>query len=305
MNSFNVEINALAAFDAIRRNRSVSLAAAELGLSQPTLSNRLRRLRSVLGDPLFVRTAEGMMPTPFADEFGRYVTEALTLIDQGMRTRRTFDPSEAERTFTIIMTDIAEAVVLPPLLESTKHCAPGMRFRTLRLTVDDTLVALQSGDVDLAIGFIPQLTTGIYQNLLFETEYICIASAGHPTLGDRISRKEFLSARHAVADARGTGHHVVEKTLDREGLREQINIRVPSFLSLPLIVAASDMIATVPRPLELIMGGATRLKRLRHPFDLPKIEIKQFWHERFNNDPANKWLRTLLREVFVSIDWGE
>lgn len=305
MNISDLAFGELEAFDAVRRTRSVSLAAAELGVAQPTLSNRLRRLRGALGDPLFVRTAQGMIPTPFADELGGYVTEALALLEKGLRQRHRFDPAREKRTFSIIMTDIAESVILPILLERAARLAPGLRFRTRRLSMEDTLAALQSGDIDLAIGFIPQLTKGIYQQLLFTTDYVCIASAEHPRIGSQISRAEFLSARHAVADASGTGHYVVEAALDREGIGQQIDVRVPSFLALPFIVSASEMIATVPRPLDRIMHRATNIKRLDHPLDLPRIEIKQFWHERFSEDPANRWLRALLRDAFATVDWGE
>ncbi len=305
MNVGDMDLGALIAFDAVRRHGSVSIAAEELGLAQPTLSNRLRSLRAALGDPLFVRTSEGMVPTPFAAELGRHVAQALSLIDQGLRQQRAFEPSRENRTFTLIMTDIAEAILLPPLLERCTEDAPEIRFRTLRLSIKEMVAALQSGDVDLAIGFIPELGAGIYQQLLFRSEYVCIAGAKHPFIGQTIDRESFLRARHAVAEARGTGHHVVEKILDREGVRQQIGVRVPSFLALPMIVSASEMIATVPRPLDRILSGAARLKRLEHPLDMPAIEVKQFWHERYHDDPANKWLRGRLREVFSEIDWGE
>ena len=305
MNVGDLELGALIAFDAVRRRGSVSIAAEELGLAQPTLSNRLRSLRAALGDPLFVRTAEGMVPTPFAAELGRYVAQALSLIDQGLHQRRAFEPSSETRTFTIIMTDIAEAILLPPLLERCAGDAPEIRFRTLRLSIKETFAALRSGEVDLAIGFIPELGAGIHQQLLFTSQYVCIASAEHPFITGTIDRRTFLRARHAVAEARGTGHHVVEKILDREGIRRQIGVRVPSFLALPMIVSASQMIATVPRPLDRILSGAARLQRLEHPLDLPAIEVKQFWHERYHDDTANKWLRGRLREVFGGIDWGD
>lgn len=305
MNIQDLDLGALIAFEAVRRSGSVTIAAEELGLAQPTLSNRLRRLRAALDDPLFIRTSEGMVPTPFAAELGGYVAQALSLIEQGLRQRSTFDESREARTFTIIMTDIAEAILLPPLLERCAVDAPGIKFRTLRMPIRETLGALKSGEIDLAIGFIPELGTGVDQQMLFTSSYVCIASARHPFIGPKIDRETFLRARHAVAEVQGTGHHVIEKILDREGVRRQIDVRVPSFLALPMIVSGSAMIATVPRPLDRILSGAAQLKRLDHPLDLPPIEVKQFWHERFRNDPANKWLRRRLREVFSGIDWGD
>lgn len=305
MNVFDLDLSALAAFDAVRRHRSVSAAADELGLAQPTLSNRLRSLRRVLGDPLFVRTAEGMTATPFAEEFGGYVAEALALIERGVRHRRDFDPAREARTFSLVMTDIAEAVILPALLEHRPAPAGGIRFRTVRLPIEETHAALQSGEVDLAIGFVPGLGAGIHQQLLYESDYICIANPARVDPGTRMDLERFLAERHAIAEARGTGHRVVEEAMQRQAVQPKIDVRVQSFLALPQIVSASDLIATVPRALNRAVAGMREVRQLDHPLDLPRIEVRQFWHERFANDPANVWLRGMVRRAFSRIDWDD
>lgn len=298
MNISSIDLNLLVAFDAVWRLKSVSRAADAVGLSQPALSNALRRLRHQFHDPLFIRTAHGMLPTPAAQELGQCVSAALSQIDAGLRRRRAFDPKSDERTFAIIMTDIGEIVFLPKLLERCRREAPGISIRTIQLSADATSTALEAGEVDLAIGFMPDLRSNVYQQRLFTTEYVCIARKDHPAIRDRMNRRVFSQALHAVAEATGTGHYVVEQKLDRLGLRRRIGLRVPHFLALPVIVSVTDMVATVPEPLAQAFIQAVNIKLLPHPIQFPKLAIKQFWHERYHLDPANRWLRQTVTALF-------
>lgn len=297
----DIDLNGLAAFAAIRRTGSVTQAAIELNLAQSTLSNRLRRLRSQLGDPLFVKTANGMVPTPFGAELGARITDALALIDRGLREKDRFDPSTESRRFNIVMTGITELVLVPALLEKCRTEAPNMSFATQSLPDHETEAALKAGDADLAIGYFPEIATGLMQSHVLTSEYACIVARRHPTIGDTISREEFIAARHAIAEAKGTGHRIVELTLQREGIADRIGARLSGFLPLAMIVAASDMVATVPKALADKVCEAASIKVLAHPLDLPTLHIQQFWHERFHHDPGNMWLRGLLGELYNSI----
>ncbi len=298
VNITDLDLNLLAVFDAVWRLKNVSQAAAAVGLSQPAASNAIRRLRGHFGDRLFVRTADGMLPTPLAEQLGPVVSGALAQIQQGLQDRRAFNPQEESRTYTLIMTDIGEIVFLPPLLQHLREEAPGISIRTVQLSAADAPRALQSGAVDLAIGFMPDLKTGVYQQQLFATEYVCIVRRDHPTIADRITRQQFLASTHAVAEAAGTGHYVVEQQLERLGVRRRIGLRVPHFLALPTIVASSDMVATVPEPLASAFLEAVQIKILPHPIRFPELAIKQFWHERYHDDPANRWLRQSCSSLF-------
>ena len=300
MNISSVDLNLLIVFDAVWRHRSVSRAAAALGVPQPTVSNALRRLRELFDDRLFVRATGGIIPTPFAEQAAVHVRQGIAAFDRTLHFKKDFEPASAQRLFTILMTDIAEAIMLPRLLEACRRTAPGVSFRTIQLSADAIVPALRSGDVDLAIGFIPGLRTGVMQQTLFTSDYACLASAQHPVIRKQVTRPLFRSARHAVAEAHGTGHGIVEKTLHRLGLGKQIGARVPHFLALPLIVASSDMLATVPRPLGKLMRGIADIRIYDHPIPFPAIPIRQFWHERFNDDPGNRWLRGTFRKVLGS-----
>ncbi|MGD9921576.1 MAG: LysR family transcriptional regulator [Pseudorhodoplanes sp.] len=299
MNIRNVDLNLLIVFEAVRRHRTVSKAASALGLPQPTVSNALRRLRDIFDDQLFVRAAGGVMPTPFAEQISSHVSDGIAAFERTLQFKNEFDPAQALRLFTILMTDIAEAIILPRLLEACRRTAPGVSFRTTQLPADAIVPALRSGDVDLAIGYMPSLRTGLMQQMLFMSDYACLASARHSTIRRQVTGQIFRNARHAIAEAQGTGHDVVEKLLRKHGLDRQIGARVPHFLALPMIVASSDMLATVPRPLGKLMQQIADIRIYNHPLPLPQIAIRQFWHERFNDDPGNKWLRATFRKVLA------
>lgn len=300
MNIHSVDLNLLAVFDAVYRSRSVSLAAENLGLSQPAVSNALRRLRAQLNDQLFVRTGQGMLPTPFAQELGETVREAMARLDAGLRQRRGFAPDTERRTFTITMSDIGEVVFLPPLLDLCRREAPGIAIRAVQLDAQATQEALASGEVDLAVGFIPNLSTGVRQQLLFETDYVCMTRADHPSIGAKISRRQFAEAGQALAEAAGTGHYLVERGLERAGLLDRVVLRVPHFLALPLIVAETDLVATVTRPLGEVFRRRAAIRLIEHPLDFPGLPIRQFWHERYHDDPASQWLRGAFLRLFAA-----
>jgi len=291
----NVDLRELAVLDAVWRLKSVSSAAKDLGLSQPAVSNALGRLRRHFSDRLFVRTIDGMKPTPLADELMAELGGALVQIDNLLKRRHEFDPAQATRVFNIIMTDIGEIVFLPPLLRFLELNAPGITIRTKRLSLEGTSRALESGVVDLVVSYLPDLQVGVHQQRLFTTNYVCIVRRDHPTIGERLTKQQFLNASHAVTDAEGSGHYVVEKQLARVGV-QSIGLRTTSFLALPAIVASSNMIATVPRP--LVDASSAHIRVLDLPFPFPGLEIKQIWHERFDNDPSNRWLRNCCAGLF-------
>lgn len=292
----DIDLNLVVVFDAVWRHRRISRAAAELNTSQPTVSNALRRLRDFTGDTLFVRSGNGMEPTPFAERLASHWCDGLSSVRRGLAVQSDFDIATSKRTFTIVMSDIAEAVILPHLLTACRESAPGIFFSTRQLPMEQILPALRTGAVDLAVGFIPELRSGVKQQLLFESDYVALARRGHPGVKQSsMSKATFLRQRHAVARAEGTGHAIVERTLRRHGLDSHMAVRVPHFLALPMIVGSSDLVATVPRPLAVLMADAAPTEILPHPLKLPRLVIRQFWHERFDAEPTLEWLRKTLR----------
>lgn len=299
MNISEFDLNLLAVFDAVLAESSISRAAKRLGLSQPAVSNALARLRKATGDRLFVRLANGVVPTPYARGIGEPVRSALAAIRNALAANRLFDPATAERDFSIHVTDLGEAYLLPPLLARFARIAPGIRIRTVALSTDQAREALRSGEADLTIGNIPGFDAGFYQQRLFRDRYVCVVRRDHPAIGSRLTARQFAAARHAIATPGGTGHDIIERALIDHGLEDRIVLRVQNFLVLPSIVAASDLVAIVPRSVGSQISRLEHVKLLPLPLPIPEFDIRQCWHERYHGDPANRWLRQQFAELFT------
>ncbi len=300
MNVAAIDLNLLRAFDAILVERSVTAAGARLGLTQPAMSNALARLRAVCGDPLFLRTRDGMQPTPFARAIADPVRQALGLIDAALASRGRFDAATSERMFRFNMSDIGEMVFLPPLLERLQRSAPGVRVEALSVPHEAVEEALASGEVDLALGAVPGLGPAVRSRRLFRDPYLAIMRADHPAIGRRITRRQFAQAAHAVVSSVGTGHQAVESALAAAGLHRRIALRVPHFMVVPTIVARTDLIATLPGRIARIFVAQTgNLKALAPPLAIPAADVKVHWHERAAEDGGNRWMRELLFELFA------
>ena len=299
------DLNLLRIFDAVLAERSITRAAERLGLAQPTVSNALARLRRLTGDALFVRTRLGMAPTPHAQAMAAPLRQAMATLQGTLRRPAAFDPATSERRFTLYITDLGEAFFLPRLLTQLRQQAPGLRLATLPMPEHDPQAALQSGEVDLAIGNLPDFSrtgngAGWYQQRLLREHYIVIARCDHPLLDaqGRLSRDAFGQAAHAVVLPTGTGHGVVEATLRAEGLGERIALRVQNFLSLPAIVACTDLLAIVPRSVAAQWSSQWAanlpLQQAEPPIALPDFDVRQCWHERWHGDAGHRWLRERL-----------
>lgn len=298
MNMMDLDLNLLRAFDAIATEGSVTVAGERIGLSQPAMSNALARLRQLFDDPLFVRTPRGMRPTPFAQQLAQPVREALRLIQTALQQHAGFEPKSSGNTFRFYMSDIGEMVFLPGLLERVKRDAPGVRIEVVRIPNKDAYTALEAGEIDLAVGFLPGLTTGIRQQSLFREYYVCMLRADHPVVGAKISARQFREAEHVLVSYAGTGHQVIEETFVEQGLSARIAVRVPHFLVVPMILARTDLIVTVPARVAALFAQLGNFKVLKLPLRLPNFEVRLHWHERFHQDPANRWLRQLMSELY-------
>jgi DNA-binding transcriptional LysR family regulator len=298
------DLNLLRVFDAVLTERSITRAAERLGLAQPTVSNALARLRRLTGDALFVRTREGMAPTPHAESMAVPLRQAMATLQTTLRRPPAFDPATSDRRFTLYISDLGEAFFLPRLLARLRQEAPGVRLSTLPMPEHDPQAALESGEVDLAIGNLPDFSgAGWYQQRLLREHYIVIARNDHPLLtpDGALSRAAFGAAAHAVVLPAGTGHGVVEATLRAEGLGERIALRVQNFLSLPAIVACTDLLAIVPRSVAAqwsAPGAADApLRQAEPPIALPDFDVRQCWHERWQGDAGHRWLRERLAGI--------
>jgi DNA-binding transcriptional LysR family regulator len=294
-----LEIRLLEVFEAILRSRSVTAAADSLGVTQPAASQALGKLRRCLGDPLFVRTPQGMEPTARGAELAGPIGEMLALARDRLARPVLFDPARAERTFSVFASDAGAAVFAPRVVQRLARVAPGVRLRVAPVVRGRFPLALADGEGDLAFGSFPALGAGFYQQRLYEDDYVCLARRGTDAAREPLTLKRYLAARHVVVSSEGTGHAhgAVERQLADALAPGRIIVRVPSFLAALPIAAQSDCILTVPRRVALGFGAA-RLRVLAPPLPLPRFEVRQYWHERQHADAANRWFRGLVAELF-------
>jgi DNA-binding transcriptional LysR family regulator len=300
MNVHDVDLNLLRVFDAVLHEQGATAAAARLGLTQPAVSNALARLRAIFGDALFVRTAAGMDPTPFARELAEPVRQALALLESALAHGPGFDPATSTRAFRFYMSDLGQVEFLPPLVERLQRAAPGVRLEAVAADLEHIADALGAGSIDLAVGFLPALGPPVARRTLFRDPYRCLMRADHPSIGAKLSRKQFLESSHVLVTYRGGGHRVIEEALERAGVARRIALRVPHFTVVPMVLERTDLILTLPARVARVYERQGRFKSLPPPVPMPPAEVAVHWHERFEADPGNRWLREQVIELFAA-----
>jgi DNA-binding transcriptional LysR family regulator len=298
MDISRVDLNLLVVFAALCEHQSVTRAGAAIGLSQPAMSAALAKVRVLFDDPLFVRTGGGMKPTARAEALADPVRRVLESVRSEVLQTTRFEPSTTARTFTLIMPDIGESAFLPKLLAQLSVAAPRTAIKTLAMPPPAIERALESGAADLAVGLYPDLTkAGFYQRRLFRNSFVCVAAAEHTDLAEPLTLRKYLDAWHAVVCPEGRTHDLFDRELQRLGHVRRVRLEIPHYLSLPEIISASDLIATVPRDIGLMFARHAKLRLLEPPVKVV-FDVKQYWHERAHKDPVNVWLRRQVHELF-------
>jgi DNA-binding transcriptional LysR family regulator len=298
MNVQDIDLNLLRVFDAVLRERGVTPAAARLGLTQPAVSNALARLRALFGDALFVRTPAGMDATPFARGVADPVRQALALLESALAHGPGFEPASSTRGFRFYMSDLGQVEFLPPLVERVQRAAPGVRLEAVAADLEHIGEALGTGALDLAVGFLPALGPPVARRALFRDPYVCLMRSDHPAIGKKLTRKKFIEASHVLVTYRGGGHRVIEEALERAGVARRIALRVPHFTVVPMVLARTDLILTLPARVARVYERQGSFKSLPPPVAMPPAEVAVHWHERFEADPGNRWLRDQVIELF-------
>jgi DNA-binding transcriptional LysR family regulator len=298
MNVRDIDLNLLRVFDAVLRERGVTPAAARLGLTQPAVSNALARLRALFGDALFVRTPAGMDATPFARGVAEPVRQALALLESALAHGPGFEPASATRAFRFYMSDLGQVEFLPPLVERVQRAAPGVRLEAVAADLQHIGDALGTGALDLAVGFLPALGPPVERHALFRDPYVCLMRAGHPAIARKLTLKRFLEASHVLVTYRGGGHRVIEEALERAGAARRIALRVPHFTVVPMVLERTDLILTLPARVARVYERQGHFKALPPPLAMPPAEVAVHWHQRFDADPGNRWLRAQVIELF-------
>lgn len=296
MNLQSFDLNLLVVLEALVEEGNVTRAARRMGLSQPAMSNALARLRRTFDDPLLVRTAQGMTPTPAAQALVVPVRQALTQLRAALEEKSVFDPTTATRTFHLLANDYAEITLVAPLLQTLRAEVGALRLHIQRPhgVFEPPSVSALAESHDLAVGFYPDalaLDARLHSALLWEEQNVCIVSARHPAIQGRLSLKQFAEAEHAALFYKPQGPGVVDTLLAQKGYTRRIAVQSPHFTSLPFLVAGTNLIATVPERLARQFARQVRLQILPTPLDLPPFRLSMLWHQRHHSDPAHRWLR--------------
>lgn len=297
MNIRSLDLNLLVVLDAMLAERHVTRAAKRVGLSQPAMSNALARLRDALGDPLFVRSPDGMQPTPRAEALALPLAAALAQLDNALGATAAFVPKTAELTFNLATFDFEQLVLLPALLETLSREAPGIRLSVTvpreRLPIAD----LQQGRIDLMIGIAPpEPRPGLYQQPLFEDSYTCLLRPKHPD-AKKLTLERYCALEHLLISPFGGLAGPVDAALANLGKTRIVKVAFPHFALAPFLLLRSDCVLTLPSRAGALFAATLDLVQRPPPVNLPKFRETLFWSERTHADPAHRWLRSLIKKL--------
>ena len=301
MNIASVDLNLLVAFEALLDERNVTRAAALVGLSQPGFSNALTRLRALFGDPLFTRGIRGMTPTPRALQLAGPVRGALAQLRSAFAGPRGFDPSISARSFRLATMDYAELLLLGPVLRRIQHVAPRIQLLVRRL--DRLFLApeddLRAGAIDAAVGFFADASAvepGTHLHDLLVEPNVCIARKGHPLFRRKFTPEAFAAAAQLGVFYRFESRGLIDNILAGSGLGRHLQATAPHFLTIPYLVAETDLIACVPAGLARRFRRSLPLDVRPLPIPVTPFHLRLVWHERSHQDPAQQWFRRLIVE---------
>jgi DNA-binding transcriptional LysR family regulator len=294
-----MDLNLLRVFDALWHERKVVAAAERLKLSPPAVSNALARLRRATGDELFVRTPQGMLPTPHAESLAPALVAALATLSGSLARPRRFEPGASARHWRLAMSDIGEIVFLPRLAALLRQRSPQSRLQAVRAGLGSMREALARGEVDLAVGWLPDLRVGFHRRRLFEQRYVLLMGGGHPLARGRLTLARLAAVPQVQVLAEGTGHERVDGLLRQQGLVRQTPLSLPHFGSLPWLLREGPDVAVVPHKLAAQVAPPLGLVLRELPLALPVFEVSLVWHHRAHDDAAHRWMRGLWVELFA------
>ncbi|MGD9944191.1 MAG: LysR family transcriptional regulator [Burkholderiaceae bacterium] len=291
-----LDLNLLRVLAALDRCRSVTEAGRLLSLSQPAASNALARLREAFDDPLFVRGADGLVPTALATRIGPLAARHLESLEAALAGPERFDPATSTTCWRLSLSDLGEVVFLPAITDTVLAQAPHTRFANAAVPADRLADALAAGEVDLAIGILDPRGRGIRSTLLFRERYVALGRRDLPA--ELRTRSGFARASFVLASPTATYHEAIAETLERRGLSDRIAVRAKHYAAVPDLVNRAPLVAIVPR-----VFGAAACERLPLamwpvPLKMPTFEIRMVWHSVTDRDSAQGWLRDRVRRLF-------
>lgn len=311
MNLNRIDLNLLVYLDALLRERNVTQAAQQLNLSQPAMSNGLRRLRTLFDDPLLVRTSEGMTPTERALELEPLVRDALSRIDRAVQPRSEFLPDQAQGVFRIMASDYAESTLFPKVLGALRAQAPSITLDIMTPS-DVSFLDVERGKIDMVINRFDSMPQSFHQIPLWDDTFSCLLSPNHPILED-FTLEKYLQCDHVWVSKTGMGVGVgvnpddvqrlgwVDAALNRLGKKRQIRVFTRHYQAAMTLAEHNDLIVTLPTRAALLKRDNPRLVRRDPPLAIPPLELKMAWSPLLQHNPGNRWLRKLIVDTARSI----
>jgi DNA-binding transcriptional LysR family regulator len=301
-----IDLNLLVALHALLEERHVTHAAARLGITQSAMSRALSRLRDLLDDPLFVRTAQGMVPTARAQELAEPLALGLGQVEAAIARRPPFDPATAKRTFRIGVFDYGEMALMPALVTRIMQIAPHVELASVALS-REPFRDLEGGKLDIALGLPSHAARnlgigmtewpGVYAQHLFDDRFVCLVRDGHPSIKRTLSLEAFAAATHAVISPFGRPGSFVDRLLAEQGFERRVVVNVSNFVTGPLLAASTDLLVTIPERVAKTFAPALALRVLPCPLELAALRMHQMWHERHQHDPGHAWFRGVVTQV--------
>jgi DNA-binding transcriptional LysR family regulator len=293
-----LDLNLLLVFCAVMRKRSATLAGEELDMTQSAVSNALRRLRLFFGDPLFVKGSQGMAPTALAERLAGPLQDALDRIRSTVEGAVPFNPALSDRTFRIYMSDLGQMILMPRLVKALAQAAPGIRLAVVDVPPRTAQNMMSEGAIDLAIGTFAAFEAGFHSQRLFSKSYMVLGRKGHPAFAPQLTLAAFLAAAHGVYHPPAGSHDDFEEVLSRvfaaHGVKRKVALELAHGLGLGETVAASDVLLCAPKRLADFLVDTGLVAAAPLPFESPRIDVSQFWHERNHMDDGHRWMRSLV-----------
>ncbi|BFM11710.1 LysR family transcriptional regulator [Simiduia litorea] len=307
MNINRIDLNLLVYLDVLLRERNVTKAANHLGLSQPAMSNGLRRLRDLFEDPLLVRTSEGMTPTERALVLQPVIRDVLANVERAVQPQSDFDPSASDRVYRIMASDYAEAVLFPNVLTRLRREAPGVTLDIMTPS-DVSFLDVEQGKVDMVINRFDSMPQSFHQTTLWKDSFSCMLSQENP-IKDRFSLETYLQAQHVWVSKTGMGVGVgvnprdvqrlgwVDEALAKQGKKRRISVFTRHYQAAMLLAEQKDLIVTIPSKAAKLHANNTKVVIAEPPFEIPQFELKMAWSPLLQNNAAHQWMRRLIVDV--------
>ncbi len=307
-----IDLNLLVYLDVLLRERNVTKAANHLGLSQPAMSNGLRRLRELFEDPLLVRTSEGMTPTERAQALQPIIRDVLATVDKAVQPQSAFDAGSAERVFRIMASDYAESTLVPYILHRLRDEAPGVTLDIMTPS-DVSFLDVEQGKVDMVINRFDSMPQSFHQTGVWKDSFSCLLSVDNPILNN-FTLESYLQAHHVWVSKTGMGVGVgmnpgdvqrlgwVDEALSRLDRQRRITVFTRHYQAAMLLAEQKDLVVTIPSKAARLQRDNPRVVIKEPPFTIPPFDLKMAWSPLLQHNPAHQWMRRLVVDVAQKID---